>query len=292
MSIELHQNFCHDIASTNSTSFLIERTMSLNVFGCPSSSLEIHMRAQNNKSIDEKHHHSCGIWPQASYINHSCMGSARRSFIGDMLIVRATRDLELGDEVTFPYRKPELDEDMRDKLKNWGFECACSLCAESKQTKASVKKERTKLAAVLMKECSTRSRKPSVSSIERLLNRLEATYKSSPELVPRLGQWVPQMQVARVHMGNGNMHQAFRAACKVLVFLGFSLDESMDEFEVKKWGLVVDYLIESFLFIGEALAKLKATKSAEKAKGYAKTVYRIVIGEDETFEKTYKDWVF
>lgn len=263
--------------------------MALNVFGCPNSSLATHKRAMNNESMEDNVYHSCGIWPQASLINHSCTCSARRSFIGDMMVVRATGDLEPGDEVTFWYQIPHFKANMRDKLKGWGFVCDCALCQDAKQTKATVKKERTKLRAALTEKCN--SPVPSHKAMERLIDKLEATYAVSPDLVPRLGHWDAQMQVARIYAAKGNMDQAFKSACKVLVFLDFSLDDSKKGFEIKKWGMVLDYLIDAFMFIGSALIELKALASAKKAYQYAKTVYRIVVGEDETFEKTYEDHV-
>lgn len=57
-------------------------------------------RAENKKF------HSCGVWPLASYINHSCYSNVRRSFIGDMMIVRATQDLIANTELVFWYTLP------------------------------------------------------------------------------------------------------------------------------------------------------------------------------------------
>jgi SET domain-containing protein len=50
---------------------------------------------------ENKKFHSCGVWPLASYINHSCFSNVRRSFIGDMMIVRATQDLRANTELLF-----------------------------------------------------------------------------------------------------------------------------------------------------------------------------------------------
>lgn len=40
---------------------------------------------------------STGVWIHASYANHSCIGNVSRAFIGDMMIVRASRDIRKGD---------------------------------------------------------------------------------------------------------------------------------------------------------------------------------------------------
>ncbi|PGH18369.1 hypothetical protein AJ79_00435 [Helicocarpus griseus UAMH5409] len=86
--------------------FLVERVIFLTSFGCPLPSRETIMSSrlgtygQKPKYEDEKFH-SCGIWPIASYINHSCNSNARGAFIGDMMIVRATRDIAANTEITF-----------------------------------------------------------------------------------------------------------------------------------------------------------------------------------------------
>lgn len=81
-------------------SFLVERIVSLNVFGCPLSSVNEHKDLLSKQS-KETAYHSCVVWTQALYINHSCTSTASRAFIGDMMIISATRDLEAGSEVTF-----------------------------------------------------------------------------------------------------------------------------------------------------------------------------------------------
>ncbi|KAL4861267.1 hypothetical protein BDV12DRAFT_204185 [Aspergillus spectabilis] len=93
--------------------FLIERIMALNCFSCPLSSLETHIRSSTDKAEATRagnEFHSCGVWPLASYINHSCDSNAQRSFNGDMMIVRATRDITRDSEITFWYKSPWGDE--------------------------------------------------------------------------------------------------------------------------------------------------------------------------------------
>jgi hypothetical protein len=104
--------------------------MSLNVFGCPVTTLKSHTEVtSDNFSKENANFHSCGIWVKASYINHSCLGNVRRSFIGDMMIVRAAKDLDVGTELMFPYEAPEgiYTSETERKFKNWGFVCTCAL---------------------------------------------------------------------------------------------------------------------------------------------------------------------
>jgi hypothetical protein len=87
-------------------------------------------------------------------MNHSCIGTAMRCFIGDALIVRAAADLAAGDEITFSYVNQHAyidDDDARATLNGnlraqFGFECACALCRDARATPASVQRNRRALA--------------------------------------------------------------------------------------------------------------------------------------------------
>ena len=94
---------------------LVRCIVSLNCFGCPVSSRETILppaeeeggaRREMERVVGDTVCHSCGVWPTASYINHSCRKSATRAFIGDVMIVRATRGIPTGSEVTFRYQPP------------------------------------------------------------------------------------------------------------------------------------------------------------------------------------------
>lgn len=99
--------------------------MSLNVFGCPRTSRESHLQTLTQEEKD-KGYRTWGIFINAAYINHSCYSNARRSFIGDMMLVRASRNLPAGTELFFWYAMPNHKltyEKTQEKLQNWGFKC-------------------------------------------------------------------------------------------------------------------------------------------------------------------------
>jgi hypothetical protein len=128
-------------------SFLVDTIMSFNVFGCPASSLASHKNLLAGKEESEKGHHSCGIWTQASYINHRCTSTARRAFIGDMMVIRATRDMEAGTEITFWYHSPIINTvaDLQKKLDSWDFVCDCAICDDGRAISVTVMAERKKI---------------------------------------------------------------------------------------------------------------------------------------------------
>ncbi|KAJ4988889.1 TPR domain-containing protein [Stagonosporopsis vannaccii] len=272
--------------------FLFEKIMALNVFGCPLSSLETHKATRAQTSKPATAYHSCGMWIQASYINHSCTSNARRSFIGDMMIVRATRDLEAGEELSFWYHVPTGEPGKaQKKLANWGFACSCALCADEKATKAAVHGERTKLLNQLGKIFQPSSAQAvNVPNAERLLSALNSTYTRPTLEVPRLRVWDVQAVMTQVYMAQGKVDKALESSQRVLVLLGFTVmgvDATSTPFRILKWGFVVDHLIEAFLQARTAFEAVGLSGDSRAAEAYARTVYKMVVGEDASFEATY-----
>ena len=85
--------------------FLIERIVALNVFGCPSiSTYDARFKdANDNGNAFNGMYHSTGLWLKAATINHACLSNCRRSFIGDMMIIRATCDIPVSKSLSMFY---------------------------------------------------------------------------------------------------------------------------------------------------------------------------------------------
>jgi hypothetical protein len=85
-------------------------------------------------------------------ISTGCISNARRSFIGDMMIARATRDLPADTELTWWYQPPPTEpvsylSHQKVLLRTWGFMCKCPLCRDLRVTPESVIKKRKQLRA-------------------------------------------------------------------------------------------------------------------------------------------------
>ncbi len=264
--------------------------MSLNVFGCPDSSLNSHRDVINNKRKEPKAYDSCGIWTQASYINHSCTSTARRAFIGDMMIVRAARDLKAGAEITFWYYNPS-DEVPQKIFQQWGFRCDCTICEDIKATHASVITARQRLFLKMKRIFeSTIPILQQTGQVERLLDALKKTYVRPAHEVPRFLLWDPQLALAHAYFARREMNKSLEAVGKTLTLLGFTVvgaDSSSTRFRVIKWGFIVDHLVSAFLRARDAFAAMKASEDAKRAVEYARTTYKIVVGEDASFDATY-----
>ncbi|PIL22478.1 transcription factor [Ganoderma sinense ZZ0214-1] len=100
---------------------------------------DLYARFSNNNFVLHSHldSYAHGVFPLASrYFNHSCVPNAVCKYVITPLeLVRmevvVLRDINEREEVTIPYLDPALPFQTRqDALRvNYGFECACSLCA-------------------------------------------------------------------------------------------------------------------------------------------------------------------
>lgn len=238
-----------------------------------------------------KSHHTCGIFVNASYINHSCYSNARRSFIGDMQIVRATRNIPADSEIFFWYAKPEAHhtyEKMQEKLKTWAFQCTCAICQQDQKTKKSILGRRLTLLKDLeiVFGCQYGA---DLAKAKRLLDVIEKTYPAPATDVPRLAISEAYLLLATMQNAKKQYEEVIESAWKVLISLGFQVKKQdplslKSPFEIEQWGLMEGCVMYAWQFLRKAYAQVAPDlcKTAEK---YAKISYKICIGEDETFNE-------
>jgi len=71
-----------------------------------------------------------GLWPLAACMNHSCRPNASFTFVGDVLICRAARDLEMGDEICCNFVRVDRPAMLRQRelQSQYNFSCTCARC--------------------------------------------------------------------------------------------------------------------------------------------------------------------
>ncbi|KAI2900058.1 hypothetical protein CBS63078_7047 [Aspergillus niger] len=288
--------------------FLVERIMSLNGFGCSTTSRTAHIARVNADNrephTEEEHFDSSGVWRLASYVNHSCYPNTHRAFIGDMMVVRATQDLPANTELKFWYRTP-VDDGTADDIyqKYWGFQCDCVICKDVRETgEGNMAKRRELMAAsdssmnIVAKaygsSFSLQEQSVAITMTEAAIVMIEKTYRRSPLEVPRLGICKTGLFLAEVHATHGRWRKAIGYAIRTLESLGYVIEgwqvpyKEGRKLHVKRWGLAMDVLVRCWMILCRAYGEV-APELADQAEYYARTTYRICIGEDETFEDTY-----
>ena len=214
------------------------------------------------------------------------------------MIVRASCDIEAGTEITFWYKSPEgiSAKDLDEAHKHWGFVCECAICLDARATSAVILRKRQNLiedakrAFNFFNFNSSAARLIETDKVEHLLDTLNQTYTQPAEDVPRLLLWDLQLALTRIYAGQNKADKTMESAVKVLTLLGFVVvgaDSSQTLFTIVRWGLVADNSVETFLHIRTAFTATKAMKDSARAEEYARTTYKILVGEDESFNATY-----
>ena len=201
-----------------------------------------------------------------------------------MIIVRATKDLPAGAELTFWYQPPAVDDyDERQKrFKNWDFQCDCIMCQDDKSTDQDVLTKRKSLR-VEMKNCFHSPMGVNAADIERTLAKIAE--------VPRLGLWDALLVLAQRYAFLGQFDKAIDAAIRALESLGYVIEGGKlpltvgKPLVIKKWGLMQDHLAQCWLLLAKVYQVI-APNLEQQAEAYAKISYKICGGEDKTFNET------
>ncbi|KAM0466045.1 hypothetical protein ACHAPV_000998 [Trichoderma viride] len=276
--------------------FRVQSIAELNGFGCPRVKSWGNEKPKAEKSeLDQ----STGIWLQASYSNHSCIPNATRAFIGDMMIVRATRDIPVGGEILMVYAHSDQPFDERQKrLKNgYGFKCDCDLCrAEAKVPKPTINKRarlHKEIISFLSENRINNSNQHTFSAVKKarakkLLGEIRETYpKAYYEHLPRLdclniGLWVIQTAPANPQKLLGTCLDVLRDSGYFVNIKGRNV--TINRNSAIKYEPVIHvamYASQCFMAAGNGGA-------ASMLEALAKEVYAANSGADEGFEREFK----
>jgi hypothetical protein len=271
--------------------FLIQRIMAVNIFGSVRSTLNRYRNRQDAQSKagykSETEPPTGGLWTNASYINHCCFGTAHRSFIGDMMIVRASMDLDAGSEITMWYAFNSGDPaGARDNLSSWGFECTCVICDEAKQTPPAVMAKRKQLSQDILRACMTLAQTNCVASIEKMVTAFNKTYQRPATEVPRLSLWPAQLLMVVVYAKQEKPSRVLKHVQQFLAAMSFIV--KLSPFRIVKGGLVMDDVVCVLKHAYEAFVNLGQIDNARRAEAYTRLAYRVVVGEDTSFDATYR----
>jgi tetratricopeptide (TPR) repeat protein len=133
---------------------------------------------------------SAGLWVLASYINHSCIPNAKKEFIGDLMILRATRKIATGEEISHSYNESSDYDTRKTALMNtWGFQCTCALCNVEKEESSIVRKKRQDLERdandFVERNSPIGVKRITIVQARRLAKAIEDTYDESYKDLPR-----------------------------------------------------------------------------------------------------------
>jgi tetratricopeptide (TPR) repeat protein len=268
--------------------FLVEAIRTKNCFSAPRSTLEA-----TRPSVPEGRQ-AKGLWVHASMMNHSCVGNTMRSFVGDMLISRATRDIKEGEELFQQYVPVKTLVDVRNKQfkDGWGFECACALCTAENRSPESMLARRKELLAAVEKLCSKKMPgrelipDAKIRSVDKLTKQLEEAHeKDLYEGLPRLTLIYPCNWLVAAHRGRKNHGKVVKYALKVLRNFGFKVPDESEVWDPRgiytksgKATLMTVHVVGTLRTLAEAYEALGHKEMAERCIEAAEFGYVLVTG--------------
>jgi len=224
---------------------------------------------------DEPKYHSSGIWLRAAKINHACIPNCVRSFLGDLLIIRAARDIPADTELFMQYFAPTEDiTRSRDRMSEWGFICKCALCKDVESTDISELTRRERLSAEL--DLMASAEVLDAVAYRAVLKVLEGSYKDSNSRVPKLRLAKYQFRLARLLRKSASHVVIMPLIVDAFRSLGYSTTGGISgtktsRFTIKRWGIMTLEVVDALMYLG--------TIRPEAAK-YLQIAYRIFAGED------------
>ncbi|SCO04304.1 related to TPR domain protein [Fusarium fujikuroi] len=235
-------------------SFMVEKIIHYNAVNAPrttSDDFETRVFHKSGDTLEIENINTkfltSGIWLLASRINHSCVSNCRRSFIGDMQIIRATQDMSAGTELLLSYRAPcsfESYEEVQHHLSRWGFKCACDLCKSRSKEDKKVLEKRSNIYGEALDLLKTEVLQFNFDRTRTLLKKMENTYKGKSSNKVRL-------ELSELCFGMCDRYTEsvmpvdfVKTTMKSLESLGFVIvayipGQKPDDirFQVKKWGM-------------------------------------------------------
>ncbi|MBE3047145.1 SET domain-containing protein-lysine N-methyltransferase, partial [Candidatus Bathyarchaeota archaeon] len=146
---------------------------------------------------------STGIWTRTAFINHSCVSNSEKEFVGDLIVIRASKPIAKGEEILHNYIEA-VDHDERQSvlMSTWGFNCECELCKAEQADSADVWRRRRELAGeadeFVVKESCVGATKATVARARKLERAIGETYDEKRfKGLPRVGtnrirEWLAQ----------------------------------------------------------------------------------------------------
>ncbi|KAB5549606.1 hypothetical protein GE09DRAFT_1241242 [Coniochaeta sp. 2T2.1] len=271
--------------------FLTESIRNKNCFSAPLSTLE------DTKPTSTSNRMAKGLWPHASYMNHSCVPNSMRAFLGDLLISRATRDIREGEELSQQYVPVKALCDVRQAqyLAGWGSTCQCALCeAESRGSREMLQKRKEVLGKI-ERACGKKTPdkgmipESAIRDVERLTRTLEELHESEVyEGLPRLALVYPVNWLIEAYKGRKAHAKVVRYALRLLREFGFRapVDEAAEWEPREIYGgeggasLMTIHVVTALKSAGEAYRALGREGLAARCGEAGRLGYKMVTGFD------------
>ncbi|KAF2087819.1 SET domain-containing protein [Saccharata proteae CBS 121410] len=274
--------------------FRLADVINYNVFGFDYMSSDNAPGRYSRKKSYPKYKSATGVWLTASYTNHSCSYNAMRAFIGNIMIVRATRDLAAGEEVTMTYvgtDDPVLAR--RNSLRDtWGFDCYCALCKLEMKSLGPFERKRAELLGRIKYvsfEDPVEVTDEGILRIRNMAHQIENLYDKNIFVPgqPRVELSKVLVDIASMNAIRGNITEVKLYSRKAMEYLGFKIEvDDNDRMTVDRTNSITKtHCITACIHMASTYDSKAVMLQAIRL---AKQFYKICYGEDDTFTEKYQ----
>ncbi|KAG8903324.1 hypothetical protein FRB99_003427 [Tulasnella sp. 403] len=151
-----------------------------------------------------------------SLFNHSCAPNARWYCFGDIMVIRALRAIQKGEEVYLAYGGQGLTYLTRNQdigLTKFLGTCQCNLCSADREDGLVHCKQRESIFGNIY-SCDT------IDGVKKGIKALKKTYKRNPN---GEGMWAATNHLAELHMNNGDTAGYIRETIQAMGYAGITV---------------------------------------------------------------------
>ncbi|USW54877.1 Putative SET domain-containing protein [Septoria linicola] len=260
----------------------VHQILGSNQFGCPSLRTTDDLTSSQLKGIalDSEITSSVGTWVMAFRMNHACDANTLRAFIGDMMIVQATKDIAAGAEIFTVYTRHEGNQTkLQESLRHWGFQCYCGICVaeESNKVKQIKRVRLVEEADMFFKQHAKWMQSPVAAyDID--------TFKGRPRLgLCRIGLWI-----ARVYLNQKKYNKVTTKALAVLRDYGYFTSIAGDPITIDRSACQLSpEVVDAAIYAVNAFQQRGNWGIADDLQALARESYRVLYGTMKDVEKMY-----
>ncbi|GAA5962702.1 hypothetical protein JCM3765_006171 [Sporobolomyces pararoseus] len=253
-----------------------------------SSSVDITTGSQiDQQERDESFSPPTALYPSLpSALNHSCLPNTSYTFISNLFILRARRDIGEGEELVISYLDQKASLEEREvKTKKHGFVCDCELCEEERKVGKVARRKREALRD--QAERVTGGDDSRIRQFSKIKKELEETYTTQTTVRPVL--YSVTRLLSRVYASQRRYQESIEVEKEGLEAVGAVFEETKDEDEIRLLSppLLRDTdAVLSALWIGKMW---KAIGEKTKSSAWSKVAREIERGQagQELFDSRY-----
>ncbi|CAK4021026.1 TPR domain-containing [Lecanosticta acicola] len=272
--------------------FQTQAALELNGFACPS--VPDVMVTDPTSQLGS----STGVWLTPAAINHDCIGNVNRAFIGDMMVVHATKDISQDEELTFRYKNPSFDNDQfqKDLQESWKFRCVCALCTAEAATAVSQRKKRSETAGDVQKFLETNdfesfdeTPEAAIMKAEKLRLKMAKLYDEEHfKGLPRLALQDLDLWLCMATTEQGSHEKVRSAALDTLSDLDYEVKVNDEKVTIDQQNCIADeVVVKGVMYLAASYLHEGQDQVAEQLWELAVQVYKILFGSVVGFEERY-----